>query len=346
MKRNPAKRNKKPTNQAVGSDATKSSTVWVTPTVVALITGITFLPILWNQFVDWDDYDNLLNNPNYRGLGWSQIRWMFTTFHMGHYQPLSWVTLAVDYLLWGLNPVGYHLTNLVIHAANASFFYFISRQLLARALPVAADESSWRLSLSAASAALLFAIHPLRVESVAWATERRDVLAGFFFLWTIYCYLRAASSPQVHSHRRWLTAAVFIYGLSLLSKATGMTLPLALLVLDFYPLHRLQGGPANWLKSPLRNLLLEKLPFFVLALVFALSALFAQRSIGALKPLQDYDVASRMGQAFYGLSFYLWKTLVPTRLSPLCELPFDPQPWLPIFISCAVITVLITVVAY
>src|SRR6185437_3111089 len=112
-------------------------------------------------------------NVHYRGLGWSQLRWMFTTFHMGPYQPLSWMTYGLDYLLWGMNPVGYHLTNLFLHAAYAVFFYFISRRLLAIALRISIEEADWKLSACAAFAALMFSIHPLRVESVAWGTERR-----------------------------------------------------------------------------------------------------------------------------------------------------------------------------
>src|ERR687892_581105 len=110
------------------------ATGWIAPAVVALVTCATFIPALWNQFVDWDDYENLVNNPAYRGLGWSQIRWMFTTFHLGPYQPLSWMTFGIDYLIWGLNPFGYHLTNLLFHAASAVCFYFISRRLLSKAL--------------------------------------------------------------------------------------------------------------------------------------------------------------------------------------------------------------------
>ena len=324
----------------------KPAIKWLAPTVVALATCATFLPVLWNQFVNWDDYENLVSNPNYRGLGWSQIRWMFTTFHMGHYQPLSWVTLAIDYLLWGLNPLGYHLTNLIIHTANAIFVYFISRQLLSTALSIANDKESWRLSLSAAFAALLFAIHPLRVESVAWATERRDVLSGCFFLWAIYCYLRAALSPQILSRRRWLWTAVVIYSLSLFSKATAMTLPAVLLLLDFYPLRRLQGGPINWFRPQLRSVLWEKVPFLVLAIVFAAIALLAQHSIGALKPLPQYDATSRVAQAFYGVIFYLWKALLPTRLSPLYELPYDPEPWFKVFLLAAVGAVAISLAVY
>src|SRR5262249_48796913 len=154
----------------------------------------------------------------------------FTTFHMGPYQPLSWLTLGVDYLLWGMNPAGYHLTSLIFHAASGIFLYFVSRRLIALALP-GATEQPWKISISAAFAALVFSIHPLRVESVAWATERRDVVSGLFFLAAIYCYLRA-SSNGVDSRRKWLWAAILTYVLSLLGKATAMTLPVLLLILD------------------------------------------------------------------------------------------------------------------
>jgi protein O-mannosyl-transferase len=320
--------------------------VWLLALLLAAFTFVTFVPALWNQFVDWDDYENLVNNPAYRGLGWNQLRWMFTTFHLGHYQPLSWVTLGIDYLIWGLNPVGYHLTNLILHAANAIFFYFISRRLLSQALSPGEAGRSWQVELSAAFAALLFAVHPLRVESVAWATERRDVLSGFFFLWTIYCYLLAASISQVDSRRRWLYAALVLHGLSLLSKAIAMTVPVVLLLLDIYPLGRLQGGPRNWFKPQFRSVLWEKLPFLSMALVFALSALLAQRSIGALKPLQHYDITSRIGQGFYGIIFYLWKSLLPIRLSPLYELPYDPEPWLPVFAAAAITAIAVSLVVY
>src|SRR5918994_1202927 len=106
---------------------------------------------------------------------------MLTTFHMGHYQPLSWLTLAFDHSIWGMNPVGYHITNVLLHSANAVSLYFVTRQLLTLAVSQSDGEASWPVSLSAAFAALCFGLHPLRVESVAWATERRDVLSGFFY---------------------------------------------------------------------------------------------------------------------------------------------------------------------
>src|SRR5215467_5707239 len=158
--------------------------LWLPPLCIAVLTIIFFLPALQNGFV-WDDESNIEENLRYRGLGWSHLRWMFTTFLMGHYQPLSWITLGSDYLIWGMNPFGYHLTNLILHTANAVFFYFVTRRLLRIAFSMPANEGPWRLEVGSAFAALLFAIHPLRVESVAWVTERRDVLSGFFFLWTI-----------------------------------------------------------------------------------------------------------------------------------------------------------------
>ena len=108
---------------------------WLVPALIALVTFAAFLPTLHNQFVNWDDDENFLDNPHYRGLGWTQLRWMWTTFHLGHYIPLTRMTFGLDYRLWGMNPFGYHLTSLLLHAANAVVFFFITRRLLTRALP-------------------------------------------------------------------------------------------------------------------------------------------------------------------------------------------------------------------
>src|SRR3989442_5416672 len=152
------------------------------PVLIALVTVVPFLPTLDNQFVNWDDDDNLVENPHYRGLGWTHLRWMWTTSHIGHYAPLTWMTFGLDYLFWGLKPVGYHLTNLLLHAANAAVFYLVARRILGLALPGPAQRGNAGLAASAAFAALLFAIHPLRGESVAWATEQRGVHFGVLLL--------------------------------------------------------------------------------------------------------------------------------------------------------------------
>ncbi|MGH7828942.1 MAG: hypothetical protein ACREP8_02080, partial [Candidatus Binatia bacterium] len=236
---------------------------WLLPAFIPLATFIAFLPALQNGFVDWDDYKNLVENPHYRGLAWTELRWMFTTFHIGHYHPLTWMSFGLDYWLWGMDPMGYHLASLVLHAANALLFYFVSLRLLRLgfSLPVLPQLS---LPVAAAVAALFFSLHPLRVESVAWATERRDVLSGFFLLSTVLCYLRAITAAEGGQARwRWLAAAWIVYALALLSKAIGMTLPLILLILDVYPLKRLGGGRGKWFGLEARKVWWEKIPFLL-----------------------------------------------------------------------------------
>jgi len=318
---------------------------WIAPILVFTLTLVSFAPILRNQFVEWDDYENLISNARYRGLGWAELRWMFTTVHMGPYQPLSWMTYGLDYLLWGINPSGYHLTSLLFHSASAIFFYFVCRRILEIAWPNARNQEPWQLSASAAFVALFFSIHPLRVESVAWATERRDVVSGFFFLATIYCYLRANFKVEVRSGR-WLTAAFFCYVLSLLGKATAITLPLVLLVLDVYPLRRLNGDPRSWWTAGFRRVLQEKLLFVAPAILFAIVAYLGQQHVTALKSLGSYGIESRIAQALFAAGFYVWKTILPVRLSPLYEIPPNFSIWDPIILAGAATAIAITVTVY
>jgi tetratricopeptide (TPR) repeat protein len=318
---------------------------WAVPAFVAALTCIAFFPVLGNDFVNWDDDKNFIENPFYRGLAWNQLRWMFTTFHMGHYQPLSWVSFGFDYLLWGMNARGYHLTSLVLHAVNGVLFYFVSRKLLSAALSTSGRDD-WRLVLSSAFSALVFAIHPLRVESVAWVTERRDVLSGLFYLLTIYCYLQAAEPQLTNARQRWLGVALVAYTLSLLSKGMAMTLPAVLLLLDVYPLGRLQGRISTWLTPAARVVLIEKLPFLLLAAIFAGIAALAQHTTDALKTVQQYDLVSRLLQMFFGFGFYLWKTLIPVRLSPIYELPVNFDPWAWLFFLSAAAAIFISLVLY
>lgn len=328
------------------AEGARSFPAWLVPLIVALATLGAFFPALLNDFVNWDDDKILYDNPDYRGLGWDQLRWMFSTFLMGHYQPLTWVSFALDYQLWGMAPFGYHLTSLLLHTANAVLFYGVSRRLFGAALGTLAEGENWRLELSAGLAALLFAIHPLRVESVAWATERRDVLSGFFYFITLDFYLRAAANSQPSSRRRWLGAAVAAYLLSLLSKAMAITLPVVLLLLDIYPLKRLAGKPADWFKRESRALLYEKWPFAILAMGFAIVALIAQEVTGALKPLEQFGVLSRFLQAGFAYMFYLWKTIWPFGLAPIYELPIETGWWAWVFVLSTAAMVGLTVALY
>src|SRR5438128_6520947 len=289
---------------------------WLVPVLIAVVTFAAFLPALHNQFVNWDDDKNFLENPHYRGLGWTQLSWMWTT-HMGHYIPLTWMTFGLDYLLWGMNPRGYHVTNLLLHAVNAVVFFFITRRLLTRALP-SPSERGHALTVSAAFSALVFAIHPLRVESVAWATERRDVLSGLFYLSAVLAYLRACDRDE--RGRGWYWGAVALFVGALLSKSMVVNLPVVLLILDVYPLRRL-GGSLGWWSEPARRVYVEKIPFVLLAAAASAIAVMAQSSVHAAASLAQLTVPGRLAVSAYGLSFYLWKTVAPVNLSPLYELP-------------------------
>ncbi|MGH7872246.1 MAG: hypothetical protein ACREQO_08510, partial [Candidatus Binatia bacterium] len=304
---------------------------------------MSFLPALRNDFVNWDDYETILNNVHFRGFGRSQLRWMFTTFHMGHFQPLSWFTFALDYSIWGTNPIGYHLTNLLFHTANAVLFFLLCRQLLSAAFQLSMGERNGQIDLAAALAALLFSIHPLRVESVAWATERRDVLSGLFFLSMLYAYVHAQGSTEKHSRKTWLVLSLIALFLSLTAKATAITAPAILLLLDVYPLRRFSGPWRSWLGTDGRRILWEKIPFALCAGFFAALAVFAQHEVGALRPVRQYFFSYRLGQAVYGTIFYLWKSIFPFNLSPLYELPYDFEIWVPIFILCGAAALIISV---
>src|SRR5213594_1100832 len=309
--------------------------LWLVPVLIALVTVAAFLPALQNQFVSWDDDENFLYNPHYRGLGWSPLRWMWTT-HQGHYIPLTWMTLGLDYLLWGMNPVGYHLTNLLLHAANAVVFFFVVRRLLTLALP-SPSEHGYALAVSSGVAALVFAIHPLRVESVAWVTERRDVLSGLFYLVAILLYLRACERGARGRGWYWLSVAVF--GCALLSKSMVVNLPVVLLILDVYPLRRL-GGAIGWWSEPARRVYLEKIPFVLLAAAASAIAVMAQSSVHAAASLAQLGVPGRLAVAAYGLSFYLEKMVAPLNLSPLYELG-TVNPWAtPFLLSYGVVLAL------
>jgi len=302
----------------------------------ALITVVVFWPTLGNQFVAWDDDRNLINNPDFRGLGWQHLRWMLTSTLMGHWIPLTWITFGADYLLWGMNPFGYHLTNLLLHAASAATFYVVALRLLR----AATRPGSSQLSLGALAAALFFAIHPLRVESVAWATERRDVLSGLWFLLTVLTYLLAAEAAGAR-RRWWLAGSVACYALAATSKSIVMTLPAVLIILDVYPLRRLGTRWREWKAPEGRRVLAEKIPYLLLALGAAGMAAYALRSHRDTLD-SSLPVESRIAVALYGLGFYVWKTVIPFPISPLYQLPNPVAPADPRMVASAAAVVALT----
>ena len=289
---------------------------WLIPYALAAVALLVFSPALLNGFVDWDDHVNLLENPGYRGLGWTHIRWMFSSTLMGHYIPVTWLSFGLDYTLWGMNPFGYHLTNNLIHAANTALFYLIALRLFGKASRL----TGGTLRAAGVMAALFFALHPLRAESVAWVTERRDVLSGLLFLLTILLYLAAADADGA-PRRRLLVGSVTAYALALLSKSIVMTLPLVLLLLDVYPLGRLPLRRGMWRETATRALLREKLPYLALGFAGAIVSHWAVASQHFLTGSDKYGWPARIGIAGYSIWFYVEKTAVPLALSPLYELP-------------------------
>ncbi len=302
------------------------------PVAVVVLSIVAFLPALQGQFVNWDDQANFVANDGFRGLGWSQLKWMWTGTLLGHYIPLTWMTLGLNYVLGGMNPWGYHLGNLLLHAANALVFYCLARRLL-RAAGV---EESARLYWGAGFAALVFSLHPLRVESVAWATERRDVLYALFFLLSALAYVRSVEEPSAVGCR-WRLASLAAFVAALLSKAAAMTLPAALLVMDVYPLRRVKR--VGW-----RRIVIEKIPFGMLAAAGAVVAMVAVRKGAVVTPYSEYGVAARIAMTFYSFWFYPWKWVWPVGLSPLYELPPHVDPLAARFLVPAIGLIIVTAI--
>ena len=307
---------------------------WLLPLAIAIATVVAFYPALDNEYV-WDDEAALQRNEHIRSLSLSNLGWMFTTRYTGPYQPLSWLSLAIDRLVWrGRTLWGTHLTSILLHAGAAVVFFYVARRLLAAAVrvgPPSADrarsaartiDADPALCWAAAGAAVVFALHPLRAESVAWLTERRDVLSGLLFMVTVFCYLRYAALPVGAQGRTgWYVAALVLYAMTLLSKATTVTLPIVMVVLDLYPLRRLRTKSGAWRNRANESVLAEKLPFLALALATGLIALAGQAEAGAMMELAKHGILARILVAVSGVGFYLSKTVLPIGLSPMYELP-------------------------
>jgi len=310
----------------------------IAPALVGLVTLLLFLPALGNGFVNWDDEVNLVSNPHYRGLGWTQLRWMFGNTLGGHYIPVTWLSFGLDYVLWGMRPAGYHATSVALHAANAILFYFVARRLLS----FAAGADARSVTLGAVAAALLFSLHPLRVESVAWATERRDVLMGFWAFLSVLAYLRAVERGRVGAlHRGWQWTATALFGLALLSKSVIVGLPIVLVLLDVYPLGRLAAMPGSASRA-LGRLALEKAPFVALAVAVAAVTLTVGAGHRLMTSFETLGLLQRAAVSGYALAFYLWKTAAPWPLSPLYTLVLPVMPWTSTYVVPAAIVVLVT----
>lgn len=296
--------------------------------LVGAATACAFMPAIGNGFVNFDDDRLLLHNP-YLRLPWPQkLAWMGSTTHMGHYQPLTWLSLSLDQAVAGLAPMAYHVDSLFLHAVCALLVYSLLVTLLTRA-PVTRTSDRSRLRICAAVGALFWSIHPLRVESVAWVAERRDPLSLLFWLLALTCYLKSVDVGRAELRsRRWYVASCVMLALSLLSKAWGMSFFLTLVVLDWYPLGRLPLTRAALTDRRYRPVWLQKLPYALLGIVAGAVAWVAQHNArDTMVTLDEWGLPARVGQAAYGLVFYVWKTIWPTGLAALYELPRTTAQW-------------------
>jgi len=302
-------------------------TFWTLGAVVAGVTLAVFLPSIRNGWVNWDDVDNFLGNPHFRGLGGANLRWILAgSVQDAHWTPLTWLTLSLDYVIWGMNPAGYHLTSLLIHSLNALLCYVLACRLLELGFGSGARPGDLRRA--AIVAALFFALHPLRVESVAWITERRDVLMGMFAFSTLLVWLRACrSGADGRPARRWYWAAVVCFAAALLSKVMVVGLPIVLVALDVYPLRRIGASHARWRTRLVRLTVVEKAPFLLLSAAAVVMTLVIAAQRTHATPLSVLGIAQRLAISAYGPAFYLWKTLVPWPLSPLYTLFHPVVPW-------------------
>ncbi len=317
----------------------------------AVITFIVFLPTLQNDFILWDDGGYFYDNSFIRSFDMRLLKSAFMEFHLGNWHPVTWLSHAFDYALWGLNPLGPHLTNNLIHALNTFILALLIMRLLevyrqtgknnAGSQPVLNDTA---VILAGVTAGLLFGIHPLRVESVAWVSERKDLLCSFFYLLTIAAYTRYVGdmsantstrvSARIFSRKYFLTIALFI--LALMSKPMAVSLPLVLLILDWYLYKRIRS------LETFRTVFLEKMPFIILSFSVALLTLFAQASVNTVSSLEQVPLASRFTLAAGALAFYLIKTVAPAHLVPLYPIPQEVSIFSFQYLSALLLVVLIT----
>jgi tetratricopeptide (TPR) repeat protein len=301
-----------------------------------------FVPVLRNEFVNWDDDRNFLGNFEFRGLTLDNLRWAWTTFWMGVYQPLSWVLFEAEYTLFGLDSRGYHLVNLVLHVINTLVLYKVIVALLERVCSQFPAEDRLR-SASALAAALLMA-HPLRVEVVAWASCQPYLPCALFSMLAVLAYVRANDRGGAR-RARWTGLACLCFTVALLFKAAAVCLPVVLIVLDWYPLRRLDGDPRRWFTRQSLAVWGEKLPFAVIAAAAMVIAVQAKASAGTLIPYSTHvsELSSRSAQAAFSVCFYAGKTIWPVGLAAFYPLITERTSLSePRFAACAVIAVATT----
>ena len=282
--------------------------------LLILATLALYNPASRHPFVNFDDDGYVTNNSHVRaGLSWGTVKWALTTTELANWHPLTWLSHVLDFQLFGLNPAGHHDTNILLHAANVALLFLLLQWTTG---------FTWRSLMVAA----LFALHPINVESVAWISERKNLLSMLFFLLALWAYAWYARNPGV---RRY-AIVVFCFGLGLMAKPQIITLPFVLLLWDYWPLRRMFPGQRDLASRhaarPFSALVLEKIPLLVLAAVSAIITMEAQQAGGALRSALEVSFAARLENAAVAYARYFGKAFWPARLAPLYPLHASSPP--------------------
>jgi tetratricopeptide (TPR) repeat protein len=282
-----------------------------------LITVLTYFPVTKNAFINFDDNQYIIANPQVTaGLSWETVKWAFTTFDAANWHPLTWLSHSIDYQLFGMNPAGHHFISVLFHALNALLLFLLLQTVTG---------CTWR----SVFVALLFAVHPLNVESVAWAAERKTLLSTSFFLLATWAYV---SYVRVPGRKRYFSVAL-LFAFALMSKPQVITFPCVLLLLDFWPLRRTRlsrpsrNSAAREPAASFTQLLVEKIPLFALSAVSAIVTVAAQRSGDALRTVEEYSLVSRLENAVTSYLIYLKDIFYPRHLAPLYPHPTAFNTW-------------------
>lgn len=285
-----ANKNDAPLNRpATPVIAPHNSNKWII--AVMAFTALLYANALTNGFTNYDDDFYILKNPFLADHSFNGIKAVFSSFYVGNYHPLTTLTFLFEYTFFGLNPLPYHFTNVLLHVLNTWLVFRVVLQLSGK-------------QVTALVAAVLFAAHPLHVESVAWVSERKDVLYTFFYLLSIHWYLLYTQAD--YKPRRYIIA-LLLFLASLLSKSAAVTLPVLLLAIDIYKGRKIAG-----------KAIIDKIPFFILSLTFGIIAIMSQKAGGAIRDLSAiHSFTERIFIFTYGLSSYLVWLVLPVRLSAM-----------------------------
>jgi tetratricopeptide (TPR) repeat protein len=275
---------------------------------LAALTIAAYARVAGNGFINLDDNDYVTQSPHVQaGITWKGVVWAFTTGHSANWHPLTWLSHMLDCQLYGMNPTGHHLTSLLLHVASTLLLFRLFLRTTGMPFP-------------SAFVAAAFGLHPLHVESVAWVAERKDVLSAFFWIATTLAYVSWVEKRRVG---RYL-AVIALYALGLLSKPMLVTLPFTLLLLDVWPLHRIE---TPWREAQVSlRLLREKVPLFLLAVASSVVTFLVQRAAGAMSLGDQISFPLRVQNALVAYAAYLWKSLAPTALAVYYPHPIEAYP--------------------